>query len=138
MLYYFLLVCNNEPTHSCLNHFLWNFIFHACSHCINLSRSSWKILRSSVLLIILQINASSANSLIVSETVDHQQYQSSWFIDFAKSSLALIKFVSHDRYFLKPYLKFVSMLLFSKCFMMLICNTCSKTLHEIDAKRTGL
>ena len=63
---------------------------------------------------------------------------SPWFIDFARSLTVLINCFSQDQCFLKPCYRSVSMLLFSKCFMILLCNACSKTLHEMNVKLTGL
>ena len=61
-----------------------------------------------------------------------------WFIDFARLFTVLINCISQDRCFLKPCCRSIKMLLFSKCFMLLLCNICSKTLHEMDVKLIGL
>ena len=61
---------------------------------------------------------------------------SPWFIDFTGSFRVLINCASQDGYFLKPCCGLFTMLFFSRCFMTLLYNTCSKTLHEMDAWRT--
>ena len=61
-----------------------------------------------------------------------------WFIDFTGSFTVLINCASQDGYFLKPCCGLFTMLFFFRCFMILLCNTCSKTLYEMDAWRTGM